>query len=222
LQILIVEDDEQIAGSLKKNLLSEGHSALISGDGEDALKKVSEIEFDAILLDWRIPKITGIEVCKRLREEGLSTPIILLTALSDISNKIEALNNGADDYITKPFSFDEVMARINAVVRRFKTVENEIMFGTSSLKLLTRELETSRGMVELSDKEFSLLKYLLRNRGIIISKETLSEKVWEIPYSASSNVIEATVKNLRKKLESSTDKQYIKTAYGEGYIFIAD
>lgn len=96
------------------------------------------------------------------------------------------------------------------------------MFGTSTLKLLTRELETHKGMVELSDKEFSLLKYFLRNRGIIISKQKLSEEVWELPFSSSSNVIEATVKNLRKKLESSTDKQYIKTAYGEGYIFIAD
>lgn len=222
MQILIVEDDEQIASSLKKNLLVEGHSALIAGDGEDALKKISKIEFTAILLDWRIPKLTGIEVCKRIRENGINTPIILLTALSDISNKIEALNAGADDYITKPFSFDEVMARLNAVVRRFKTVENEIMFGTSTLKLLTRELETHKGMVELSDKEFSLLKYFLRNRGIIISKQKLSEEVWELPFSSSSNVIEATVKNLRKKLESSTDKQYIKTAYGEGYIFIAD
>lgn len=119
MQILIVEDDEQIASSLKKNLLVEGHSALIAGDGEDALKKISKIEFTAILLDWRIPKLTGIEVCKRIRENGINTPIILLTALSDISNKIEALNAGADDYITKPFSFDEVMARLNAVVRRF-------------------------------------------------------------------------------------------------------
>jgi DNA-binding response OmpR family regulator len=222
LQVLIVEDDEQIAGSLKKNLLAENHGALIASDGEDALKKISSIEFDAILLDWRMPKVTGIEVCKRIREEGIDTPIILLTALTDLSNKIEALNAGADDYITKPFSFDEVMARINAVVRRVKTVENEIMFGTSTLRLLTRELETRRGMVELSDKEFHLLKYFLRNRGTIISKETLSQKVWELPYSPSSNFIEATVKNLRKKLESSTDKQYIKTAYGEGYIFIAD
>jgi DNA-binding response OmpR family regulator len=222
LQILIVEDDEQIANSLKKNLMAEEHSALISGDGEDALKKIAKIEFDAILLDWRIPKLTGIEVCKRIRENGINTPIILLTALSDISNKIEALNAGADDYITKPFSFDEVMARLNAVVRRFKTVENEIMFGTSTLKLLTRELETNKSMVELSDKEFSLLKYFLQNRGTIISKQKLSEDVWVLPFSTSSNVIEATVKNLRKKLESSTDKQYIKTAYGEGYIFIAD
>lgn len=222
MQILIVEDDEQIASSLKKNLLAEGHGALIASDGEDALKKISKIEFTAILLDWRIPKLTGIEVCKRIRENGINTPIILLTALSDISNKIEALNAGADDYITKPFSFDEVMARLNAVVRRFKTVENEIMFGTSTLKLLTRELETHKGLVELSDKEFSLLKYFLHNRRIIISKQKLSEEVWQLPFSASSNVIEATVKNLRKKLESSTDKQYIKTAYGEGYIFIAD
>ena len=132
------------------------------------------------------------------------------------------LTNRRKFYITKPFSFDEVMARLNAVVRRFKTVENEIMFGTSTLKLLTRELETNKGMVELSDKEFGLLKYFLQNRGIIISKQKLSEEVWVLPYSTSSNVIEATVKNLRRKLESSTDKQYIKTAYGEGYIFIAD
>lgn len=219
--VLIVEDEQIIAESLKKNLLAEGHSALISYDGEDALKKVSEIEFDAILLDWRIPKIPGIEVCKRIREAGNETPIILLTALSDISNKIEALNSGADDYITKPFSFDEVLARINAVVRRFRSSENVILFDRCSLNLLTRILETPRGELNLSDKEFELLKYFLKNKGSIISKEQLSEEVWKLPFSPSSNLVEATVKNLRKKLESHTDNKYIKTAYGEGYIFIS-
>ncbi|GAB4127042.1 MAG: response regulator transcription factor [Ignavibacteriales bacterium] len=220
MEILIVEDEKRIAESLKKNFLSEGHHAMIAEDGEEALKKVDTIEFDAILLDWRLPKLSGFEVCKRIRETGNQVPIILLTAMSDLKNKIEAFNVGADDYITKPFSFEEVSARINAVSRRVRNSRNEIMFDDYTLNMLTRTLNFGTEEIRLSDKEFELLRYFLMHRGEIISKEKLSEDVWKLPFSPSSNLVEVTVKNLRKKLELNSDKNFIRTLYGEGYIFI--
>lgn len=220
MEILIVEDEKSIADSLRKNFLSEGHHAIIAVDGDEALKKVDLFEFDAILLDWRLPKLSGIEVCKRIRETGNQVPIILLTALSDLKNKIEAFNYGADDYITKPFSFEEVFARIQAVIRRVKTSRNEIIFGDYALNILTRTLCIGKEEIKLSDKEFDLLRYFLFHKGEIISKEKLLEDVWKLPFSPSSNLVEVTVKNLRKKLESDSDKIFIRTIYGEGYIFI--
>lgn len=222
MEILIVEDEKRIAGSLKRNFLSEGHHATIANDGEDALKKVDSIEFDAILLDWRLPKITGIEVCKRIRETGNQVPIILLTAMSDISNKVEAFNFGADDYVTKPFSFEEVLARVHAVVRRAKSAKNELIFGDYSLNLLTRVLINGVKEIKLTDKEFELLRFFLMHKGEILSKEKLSEDVWKLPFSPTSNLVEVTVKNLRKKMESESGVNYIKTLYGEGYIFLND
>jgi len=222
MKILIVEDEKRIAESLKKNFISEGHHALIAENGEEALKKVDSIEFDIVLLDWRLPKLPGIEVCKRIRETGNQVPIILLTAMSELNNKIEAFSYGADDYITKPFSFEEVFARVNAVVRRVKTSRNEILFGDYTLNILTRSLIIGKEEIKLSDKEFELLRYFLLHKGEIIGKEKLSDEVWKLPFSPSSNLVEVTVKNLRKKLDAYSEHNFIRTLYGEGYIFIND
>lgn len=222
MEILIAEDEKQIADSLKKNFLAEGHNAFIAADGHAALQAVEKIVFDAILLDWRMPGISGFEVIKILRQKGFQTPIILLTALADISNKIEALNAGADDYITKPFSFEEVLARIQASVRRFNSTTTFIPFGNLSLNLITHSLDTPTKSIKLSEKEFDLLHFFLLNKGRILSKEILCEKVWDSKCIPSTNFIEVTLKNLRKKIEAENSKHYIKTIYGEGYIFLAD
>ncbi len=222
MEILIAEDERPIAESLKKNFLAEGHHAIIVEDGEEVLNSVSKILYDVILLDWRMPKLSGLEVCKKLRAFGNCTPIILLTALNDISNKVEALNAGADDYITKPFSFDEIMARINAVLRRFQQTTTYLPFGDFALNLITRSVELPNGQIKLSEKEFELLRFFLLNKGAIISRESLCEKVWSLKCTPMTNIVEVTLKNLRKKLESVTKRSFIKTIYGEGYIFIAD
>ena len=143
MKILIAEDEKSIANSLTKNFIDEGYEPIIAENGQKALKLVSENDFDVVLLDWRMHKLSGIEVCKTLRESNFNKPIILLTALSDISNKIEALNIGADDYITKPFSFDEVLARIEAVNRRYNSFSRNISFDSNELNLFTRMLKTS-------------------------------------------------------------------------------
>jgi DNA-binding response OmpR family regulator len=220
MKILIAEDEIHIANSLIKNFKEEGHKPVIARDGEKALELISEQEFDAVFLDWRMPKISGIEVCKTLRKSNFNKPIILLTALSDISNKIEALNHGADDYITKPFSFDEVMARLMAVSRRYSTLSRNIIFDNNDLNLFTRVLKTPIENIKLSEKEFDLLKYFLEHQDQIITKEELCLEVWQLPFTPGTNIVEVTIKNLRKKLEYNSEKKYIQSVYGEGYIFI--
>jgi DNA-binding response OmpR family regulator len=222
MKILIAEDEKSIANSLKKNFQEEGHEPTIALDGQQALELVSQENFDVILLDWRMPKKSGIEVCDILRTSGFSKPILLLTALSDISNKIEALNLGADDYITKPFSFDEVMARILAIQRRYNSLSRTVVFDDIELNLFTRILTINDEKIKLSEKEFDLLKYFIDNKGQILDKERLCRDVWELPFTPETNIVEVTIKNLRKKLEEDTDKKFIRTIYGEGYLFISD
>ena len=223
MEILIAEDEPQIAEPLRKNFLEEGHHAMVAKDGEAALQLVEKIEFDVIILDWKMPKVSGIEVCKRLREMGNNTPILLLTALSQVASKVEALNSGADDYITKPFSFEELLARVKATKRRYNIEKEVLIYDDFSLDLINRKVETDDGKnIELTDKEFDLIKYFIINKGTVINKELLCKYVWELNFVPKTNVCEATVKNLRKKLEESTGKKYIKTIYGEGYILIDD
>ncbi len=222
MEILIAEDDEQIANSLKKNLAEEGHHIMVVHDGQKALRSTDSILFDVIILDWRMPKVTGVEVCKHLRNSGNKVPVILLTALSQVANKVEALQLGADDYITKPFSFDELKARIEAVVRRYQTNEKELIVANLKLDLLSRKVSTPFGEISLTGKEYDLLKYFILHKGSIIGKEELTKSVWELNYSSGTNVIEVTIKNLREKLEEKLGKKLIKSVYGEGYIFIPE
>jgi len=221
MKILIVEDEKKIADSLRKNFNDEGFETSVCYDGAEALEVVSKEKFDLILLDWRIPEVTGINVCKRIRSANNQTPIILLTALTNISNKVEALNSGADDYVTKPFSFEEVLARVNALIRRNKSSKNVIEFNNLSLNLITHILETETESVKLPEMEFELLKYFLENKDQIINRETLSDDVWKLKFSPSTNVVDVTVKNLRNKLEEYTGNKFIKSVYGEGYLFIS-
>jgi len=221
MEILIAEDEIQIAEPLRKNFLEEGHHAMIAGDGQQALNLLEKVKFDLIILDWKMPKLSGLEVCRKIREKGDSTPILLLTALTQVSNKVEALNAGADDYITKPFSFDELYARVKAIRRRFNIEHDTIEYDVITMNLLERKVESKNGkLIDLTDKEFDLLKHFIMNKGIILSREKLCHSVWGLNFVPQTNICEVTVKNLRKKIEEITGKKYIKTIYGEGYILI--
>ena len=222
MEILIAEDDKHIANSLKKNFNEDGHHVMIAKDGEEAIKYAKSILFDIIILDWRMPKITGIEVCRKVRESGSKVPIILLTALSQVANKVEALHLGADDYITKPFSFEELTARIEAIVRRYQSNTNELYFNELTLDLISRKVNSPRGEINLTGKEFDLLRFFILHKDIIMSKEEICREVWDLDFQPSTNLIEVTVKNLRKKLEDYTGKNLIRSIYGEGYIFIPE
>ncbi|MHB1688592.1 MAG: response regulator transcription factor [Ignavibacteriaceae bacterium] len=222
MEILIAEDDEQIALSLKKNFSEEGHHVMIAKDGEETSRMASSILFDIILLDWRMPKKTGIEVCKELRESGNEVPIILLTALSQVSNKVEALKLGADDYVTKPFSFEELAARIDAVLRRYKLNTDVLTFDNLSLNLIDRKVHFKDEEIILTVKEFELLRFFVLNKDSVASKEDILKQVWNLNYDPGSHLVEVTVKNLRKKCEEITGKNFIKSIYGEGYILLAE
>jgi len=219
MKILIAEDEKPIANSLMKNLDSYGFEAAIVNNGEAVLDELLNKHYDLLLLDWRMPKKSGYQVCVELRKSGNLIPIILLTALNDVSNKVDALKAGADDYITKPFSIEEVKARIDALLRRSHSAESKINYGVFSLNLVTHSIEAKSVSIKLSEKEFELLNFLTANQGLVISKEVLHEKVWGLSFSPSTNFVEVTVKNLRKKIEVLTDKKCIKTIYGEGYVF---
>ncbi len=222
MKILIAEDEKQIADSLKKNLVEEKYEVALAADGVEALKALEEDNFDLILLDWRMPKKNGIEALKEIRDKGSNIPVILITVYSNISNKVEALKLGADDYITKPFSFQEVLARIEAVMRRHMLSKKFIEFNGFKLNILDRIIESDDSKERLTEKEFDLLKFFLSNRGKIISRERLCKDVWELNFIPQTNTIEVTIKNLRKKLEEFTGQKFIKTIYGEGYLFISE
>jgi len=222
MKILIAEDDNEIANSLKKNFSEEGNQVFIAKDGEEAIHYSNSILFDIILLDWRMPKLSGIEVCRKIRESGNKVPLILLTALNQVNNKVEALNLGADDYVTKPFSFEELNARINAVIRRYQANTNEIKFNDITLDLIGRKVISPRGEILLSGKEFDLFRYFILHKGTIMSKEDICREVWNLDFIPPTNIIEATVKNLRRKLEENNGKNPVKSIYGEGYLLIAE
>ncbi|MBT8379132.1 MAG: response regulator transcription factor [Ignavibacteria bacterium] len=223
MEILIAEDEHQIADPLRKHFLEEGHHAMVASDGQQALELLAKVQFDVIILDWKMPKVSGFEVCKKIRENGDQTPILLLTALTDVSNKIDALNAGADDYITKPFSFDELYARVKAIKRRFNVEREVLEYDNITLNLIKRSVELHSGnAINLTEKEFDLLKYFILNKGSILDKEQLCKNVWGLGFTPKTNICEVTVKNLRKKLEEISGKKYINTIYGEGYILIDD
>ncbi len=222
MHILIAEDEKSLALSLQKSLIAEGFEASVVYDGKAVFEFLKQTQPDLIILDWRMPYITGYEVCATLRKQGNYVPIILLTALSDISNKIDALNAGADDYITKPFAFKELLARINAIFRRTSTPKGLIKFGSCSLDIINHELRSDIGRLKLSEKEFELLYYLIQHKNSIITREQIARDVWNLDFLPATNFIEATIKNLRKKLMEVTHCNQIKTVYGEGYTFIEE
>ena len=222
MHILIAEDEKSLALSLQKSLMAEGFEATVVHDGQAVFDFLKEAEPDLIILDWRMPYVSGYEVCSTLRKQGNHIPIILLTALSDISNKIDALNAGADDYITKPFAFKELLARINAIIRRTMKPTGSLKFGSCSLDLINHELKSEIGRLKLSEKEFDLLYYLIQHKNSIITREQIAKDVWHLNFLPSTNFIEATIKNLRKKLYEITRCNQIKTVYGEGYTLIEE
>jgi DNA-binding response OmpR family regulator len=223
MNVLIVEDESPLAQSLSRHFAEEGYYASSANNGEEALHLIEKEKFDVILLDWKMPKMNGIDFLKYLRSKGKETPVILLTALSRVTNKVEALELGADDYITKPFSFDELLARVKAVTRRSQPPIEYVNYGEISLDIPRRKVRTkNQSEIKLTEKEFDLLRYLIANKGSILSKEQLCSAVWELNFVPPTNICEATVKNLRKKLEDSIGKKIIKTVYGEGYTLISD
>lgn len=220
MQILIVEDEWKIANILRKGLLEEFYNVDIAKDGQEALEKVAINSYDFIILDLMIPKIDGITVCKKIRENKSSMPILILTAKDDVTDKIAGLDAGADDYVTKPFSFAEISARIRALLRRGNKADPVILsLADLTLNPATKIVTRSNHNISLTAREYTLLEYFMRNQNMILSKSQLLEHVWDYQYEGLSNIVETYVKYLRKKLTVSKDsKELIQTVRGLGYI----
>lgn len=224
MRALIVEDQLKLAESLKKGLERSGYAADYVLDGEAGERRIElyHKDYDIVILDLMLPKKNGFEVCRTARERGFTLPILILTARDMTDDKVLALDSGADDYLVKPFSFDELLARLRALLRRpVATLKNELTTGTITMKLAEREVFQGNKKLDLTLKEFELLQYLMRHPGKAISREDLYLHLWDFADNAMSNIIDAHVKNLRHKLDVGEDATTIETVRGVGYRIMA-
>jgi len=220
MQILIIEDEAKIAHILRRGFLEERYNVDIAKDGREALEKATVNTYDIIILDLMIPLIDGITVCKSIREKDANIPILILTAKDDVRDKIEGLDVGADDYVTKPFSIDEIVARVRALLRRGKNADSPIL-SVADLQLNPAAKTVTRNghSISLTAREYTLLEYLMRHPDRVLSKSQIIDNVWDYSFEGLSNVVETYIRYLRKKLKITTDsKELIHTVRGLGYI----
>ena len=220
MRVLIIEDNPKMAAAIQKGLQANGLAADVSHTGFDGEDLAAVEPYDVVLLDLMLPDRDGVEVCRNLRRRCIDTPIIMLTALSTTEDKIEGLDAGADDYLTKPFEFDELLARIRAVLRRGEATEGRTLrCDDLELDLYTRQARRGVSTWELSNREFALLEYLMRNPNRVLSRTQIGEKVWDMSLEPSSNVIDVYISSLRKKIDREVERPLIHTIKNAGYRF---
>lgn len=218
IHILLVEDEVKLARFVELELSSEGYQVSVAHDGISGLTLARESAPDLAILDWMLPGLSGVELCRRLRATGSKVPVILLTAKDDVSDRVAGLDAGADDYVVKPFSIEELLARIRARLRATQeTNEDVLQFADLSLNRRTREVFRGKRAIELTAKEFDLLEYLLSNPRQVFTRDQILERVWGYDFLGDSNIIEVYIRYLRLKLEENQEKRLIHTARGVGY-----
>jgi len=218
LKILVVEDDWKIRKSLVRGLTDLGHQCDGEGDGQAALQHVLSEPPDLILLDLLIPGKSGVDVLKAIRAEGIRCPIIVLTALTAVEDRVHGLRMGADDYLVKPFAFDELVARIDAVTRRTMLPPvAELKAGDMTLDLISHRVERNGEPIDLSPTEFSVLELLMRHEGLVVTRDMLCRNVWGFEWSGTTNAIEVQINRLRRKIDREGEESMIKTIRGRGY-----
>jgi two-component system copper resistance phosphate regulon response regulator CusR len=221
MRILLIEDESKTLQSLRQGLEENGWTVNTASDGLAGLRLAQKNEYDVIVSDVTMPGLTGIELCKQLREEGLATPILLLTALSHTDDKVSGLDAGADDYLAKPFEFKELMARIKALARRPVTAlrtENILRFGDLEQNLDAKTVRRAGQEIILTPREFALLELFLRHPGKVLSKIEIAEKVWDVDFDTGTNVVEVYINYLRNKLDKGFTQKLIHTQFGQGYL----
>ena len=221
MKLLVVEDEMKTANILQKGLEEKGYEVKIAYDGEKALLLTDSFMFDLIITDIIIPKVSGLEFCRKLREKMNFTPVIMLTALGLTSDKIKGFDAGSDDYLVKPFDFDELLARIKVSINRTRSTHNakQLVYADVKLNLDTKEIHRGNKLISLTAKEFSLLEFFMINKERVVSKEEISEKVWDLNFDTGTNIIEVYVSYLRNKLDKDFSVKLIHTKKGIGYIF---
>jgi len=222
-KILVVEDEIKIARFIELELKYEGYDVIVASDGRMGLEMFNEGGADLVLLDLMLPRLSGIEVCRRIRQANANIPIIMLTAKDDVSDKVMGLDMGADDYMTKPFEIEELLARMRVALKRKNSPKENNMLKALSYKGLVinelkREVMFKDDVIELTKKEYELLKYLLENKNIALDREKILEKVWGYDYYGDTNVIDVYVRYLRAKIDQKYNVEIIKTVRGIGYI----
>lgn len=217
MKILIAEDEKGIAGFLKQGLEEEGYNVLIATDGKTAYETAIKQKPDLILLDWTMPQMTGLEACRAIREKDTVTPILFVTAKDTVQETIEGLKAGANDYIKKPFSFEELLQRIK-IHFRYKTESEELTIDKTVVILPRHEVYQNGKEVALTQKEYDLLVYLIKNKGRVCSRQQIIEDVWDIHFDYDTGVIDVFINALRKKLHLNKENDFIKAVRGVGYI----
>lgn len=219
MRILVVEDEKKIANFIKRGLKEEGYSVDVAYDGEEGHFLATTVEYDLIVLDIMLPMIDGISLCRKLREEKIVTPILILTVKDSVKDKVTGLDSGADDYLTKPFAFEEFLARIRALLRKKDTLTaTRLQVGDLVLDLLTHKVTRSGKEIELTSKEYSLLEYLMRNGGTVVTRTMISEHVWDMSFDTYTNVIDVYINYLRNKIDRGHKNKLIHTLRGRGYV----
>lgn len=225
IKVLLIEDEVKLVQSLKRGLSENDISVDFSSDGLAGYTMAEQGDYDVIITDIIMPGIDGMELVKKLRNQIIKTPILMITALGDIDDKVNGLDAGADDYLVKPFAFKELLARIKALYRRSQNNEmkNEILrFEDLELNLERREAWRDGQNIDLTPKEFALMEYFMRHQGRVISKTEIAEKVWDINFETNTNVIEVYISYLRNKVDKPFSKKLIHTLFGSGYVLRSD
>jgi len=219
MRILVIEDEQKVANFIKRGLKEEGYSVDVAYDGEEGYLLAKDNEYDVIILDIMLPKMDGITLCKKLRAEKIFTPILMLTAKDSVKDKVVGLDSGANDYLTKPFSFEELLARIRVLLRKDQTATpTKLKVDDLVLDLLTHKVSRAGKEIPLTNKEYALLEYLMRNAGSIVTRTMISEHVWDINFDTFTNVIDVYVNYLRNKIDKGYKKKLIHTIRGRGYM----
>ena len=223
MRLLVVEDQRKMSTFLRKGLEEAGYSVDVAENGSTAETLVGENPYDLIVLDVMLPDQNGLDTARRVRTDGYSGPILMLTALSETKDKVRGLDAGADDYLTKPFSFDELLARVRALLRRSDNVtqgatQSKLTFEDLELDLVTRKVTRAGNDLTLTQKEFALLEYFMRNPKRPLSRVSIAEHVWDVHFDSDSNVIDVYIAMLRKKIDHPFDRKLIQTMVGVGYV----
>ncbi len=222
-RILVVEDEAKIANLLKRGLVEEGYDVDLAADGTEGLTLALGRSYDLLVLDIGLPELDGMDVCRQLRAKGRLTPIIFLTARDSVHDKVLGLDLGADDYLTKPFAFEELLARVRSLLRKAQQkADTRLRVADLVLDTKTRKVERAGKPIDLSTKEFSLLQYLMENRGTVLSRMDISEKVWDIHFDTTTNVIDVHINRLRKKVDHDFHPKLIQTVRGAGYTLVEE
>ncbi len=215
MKVLVVEDNLKLSSFLHRALVEEGYVVDVVADGETALSHLTQSTYDLLLLDWMLPGIDGVEVCRTLRQRGVAVPVLMLTARADVAERITGLDSGADDYLSKPFDLGELLARARALTRRGTASDVTLRIGALTIDRLARRATIDERVLDLTPREFTLLSFLARETDRVVPRTELLRRVWETSFDPGSNVVDAHIKNLREKLGAAS--RMIETVRGVGY-----